>query len=80
MPNAPTDDTFESVRVAYGVYARYTEGIEQEAQEILGYLGRDFLTPEKARAPSFPLPPLSESDGEDSGENQSPVELSPCEA
>lgn len=58
-----------SKQMVYEVYARYTEGVELDAAEILGYLGQDFRSPEKTRAPIFPTPPSWGNDGESSGES-----------
>lgn len=37
-------------KMIFGVYGRYRHGLVEERQEILNYLGEDFLNPEKAAA------------------------------
>jgi hypothetical protein len=32
--------------MAFEVYGNYVEGLEQDAEKILNYLGRDFILPE----------------------------------
>ncbi|WP_052263388.1 site-specific integrase [Geobacter pickeringii] len=50
-------------KMIFEVYGRYREGLVEEKQQILDYLGEDFLNPEKASA----LVPHSETFSETQG-------------
>jgi integrase len=50
-------------QMIFGVYGRYRQGLVEERQAILNYLGEDFLKPEKAAA----LEPHSETYSETQG-------------
>ncbi|MBT1074409.1 Arm DNA-binding domain-containing protein [Geobacter grbiciae] len=52
-------------KMIFEVYGRYREGLVEEKQQILDYLGEDFLNPEKASALATHSETFSETQGPD---------------